>query len=565
MSSNSSINSLLSSTTSASSGVDLSSILAATVGASAPGLDVSAAVAAAIAADRAPETVWNSEVTTFTNQTNALTAIQSATQAIALDMQSLDTLNGPLAARTVTSSNVSSITATAASGTVAGTHNVVVGNLAATGAWYSDLAKSATATLPATSFTITTGSGATASIAIGSGINTLSVLATAITTATDSDGKSLGLTATVVTDATGSRLAIVSKTSGSAADFSITSTNYTGTSWSSPDIPVDATLGANSFTITSGGATSTISTTAGETYAQLAAAINNLNVGVTATAGTGVNGTNLSIASTDGTTPFSISEPSFGFTQAVAGENANITVDGVPINSASNTVSGVIPGVTLTLLGQTSASGTSLTVASDASQASTAINQFVTDYNAALGLVNAQFSYNSTSSSQGVLASDPTMRSLQSALMQALNFVSAPATGTTTVPTLGSMGISIGTDGTLSIDTSTFDNALTNNPTDVQNFFQGASLNGFAAQFNTALSSFTDPGDGAFTVDLSSIKTSSAAVTAQISSFETNYIANQRTLLTAEYSQAEIALQQLPTEMAQINNELGNNNGTSNG
>jgi flagellar hook-associated protein 2 len=158
------------------------------------------------------------------------------------------------------------------------------------------------------------------------------------------------------------------------------------------------------------------------------------------------------------------------------------------------------------------------------------------------------------------------MRSLQSTLMQALNFVSTPATGPTTVPTLASMGITVQTDGTLSIDSTTFDNALTNNPADVQNFFQGASLNGFASSLNTALNTFTDPGDGAFTVDLSSIKTNSAAVTSQISDFETNYIANQQTILTAEYSQAEIALQQLPTEMAQINSELGNNtNGNSNG
>jgi flagellar hook-associated protein 2 len=386
MSSTSSLNSLLSSTTSSTSGVDLSSILAASVGASTPGIDVTAAVAAAIAADRAPETAWNNEVTTFTNQTSALTSIQSATEAIATDMQSLNTLTGPLAARTVTSSDSSSVAATAASGTVAGTHNVVVNNLATTGAWYSDLATSATATLPATSFTITTGSGSTATITTGSGVNTLGALATAINSATGSDGKSLGLTATVVTDSTGSRLAIVSNSPGSASNFSITSTNYTGTSWQSPDIPTGATLGANSFTIASGGTTTTVTTTAGETYAQLATAINALNIGVTATAGSDANGTNLSIASTDGTTPFTISEPSFGFTQAVAGENANITVDGVPVSSASNTVSGAIPGVTLTLLGQTSASGTSLTDASDASQVSTAINQFVSDYNTAVGL-----------------------------------------------------------------------------------------------------------------------------------------------------------------------------------
>jgi flagellar hook-associated protein 2 len=561
MSSVSAINTLLGSTTSTTTpAVDISSILAATVGATTPGIDVTAAVAAAINALRAPERVWAAEQTTLSSQTTALTAIQTATEAITTDMQSLNTLTGPLSARTVASSSAD-VTATAASGTVAGDHSVVVNSLATTGAWYSDLA---TTPLPATSFTVTNASGLSATIRTGSGVDSLSDLATAINNATSSNGTSLGLTATVVTDATGSRLAIISNTAGSAGDFSIASANYTGTAWTSPDIPTGASLGANSITLTSGSTSATVATTAGETYAQLATAINALGIGVTATAGSDANGTNLSVVSSDSSTPFTISEPNFGFSQAVQGANASLTVDGVPISSASNTVTGAIPGVTLTLLGQTSAGGATLAVASDATQVSTAINQFVTDYNTALGLVNSQFAFNSTTNSEGALAADPTVRSLQSTLMSALNFVSTPATGTTTVPTLASLGITIATDGTLSVDSTTLNNALVNNPTDVQNFFQGASLNGFASSLSTALNSFTEPANGAFTVDLSSISSSNTDLANETSAFETNYIANQQTTLTAMYSQAEIALQQLPTQMAQINAELGNSPSGSN-
>jgi flagellar hook-associated protein 2 len=127
------------------------------------------------------------------------------------------------------------------------------------------------------------------------------------------------------------------------------------------------------------------------------------------------------------------------------------------------------------------------------------------------------------------------------------------------------MGISVGTDGSLTVDATTLDNAITNNASDVQNFFEGASLNGFANAMTTALNSFTEPANGAFTVDLKSIATSSANITTETNDFETNYIANQQTVLTAEYSSAEIALQQLPTEMAQINAELGNNSSNNNG
>jgi len=233
-------------------------------------------------------------------------------------------------------------------------------------------------------------------------------------------------------------------------------------------------------------------------------------------------------------------------------------VDGVPIQSASNTVTGAIPGVTLDLLGAAPGSPISLTVASDASAVSTAINQFVSDYNTALGLVTTQFSVDKSTNSQGVLGTDPTVVSLQSTLEQALNYVNTPATGTTTVSMLSDLGITANKDtGALSVDSATLDNALTNNPSDVQNFFEGAALNGFANFAYNQLNAYTSPANGAFKVDLSSNAATYASLTSQINDFEAGYIASQQSVLNAEFSRAEIALQQLPQEMAQLNAELG--------
>jgi flagellar hook-associated protein 2 len=97
----------------------------------------------------------------------------------------------------------------------------------------------------------------------------------------------------------------------------------------------------------------------------------------------------------------------------------------------------------------------------------------------------------------------------------------------------------------------------------VQNFFEGSALNGFANSFNTALDSFTDPTSGAFTLDLAGISADNTALTNEINDFESNYIANQQTVLTANFSSAEEALQQLPTELKQIQAELGNSSGSS--
>jgi flagellar hook-associated protein 2 len=387
--------------------------------------------------------------------------------------------------------------------------------------------------------------------------DTLNDLATAINDA------GVGVTATVVSDSTGSRLAILSNTSGSAADFSISS-SYT--SWTAPALTSTETLAAGTINLT--GATSTagsatITIAAGETYAQLATAINSAtdtagkSLGLTATATTDSSGnTNLTIVSTDGSTAFTIDQPSatsgsLGFTQSVVGVNASLTVDGVPIDSASNKVTGAISGVTLTLLGASSTAKVNLTVASDESAASTAINQFVTDYNTAMGLLNTQFTV--SNGSQGVLASDPTVRSLQSALQSTLSYTYTPTSGTTAVSSLYSLGITVGNDGTLSVDSSKLDSALANNATDVQSFFQGTSLNGFAASFNTSMKLFTDSSSGAFKVDLSSISTEYSDLATKITDYESGYIASQTTILTAMYTKAENALESLSSTMDQIN------------
>jgi len=470
MSSVSALNSLLSSA-SGSSSIDLSSILEAALGASSPGIDVTAAVNSAVTAAQQPEQAWQNQESTLQSQTSALTQIQTDATNLDNDVQSLNSLTGPLSARTVTSSNSSVVTASAASGSTPGNHVVVVNNLATTASWTSGVFANGSTALPAGSFTITAGSGATATVTTD-GTQSLSDVATQI------NGDNLGLTASVVTDATGSRLAIVASASGSAANF-------------------------------------TVSGSAG-----------------------------------------------FGFTQAATGLNASLTVDGINISSASNTVSGAVPGLTFNLLSADPGVDVSLGVAPDTTQAASAINQFLTDYNKVIADLNSQFTFSGTS--EGVLSTDSTIRNLQSEVLGALSYTYTPASGTTTVPNLSSLGISVNNDGTLTVDSSTLQSTLQNNFSDVQTFFQGTTLNGFANTLDQQLTSFISPSDGAFTVDLQSINNQITDLQTDITNFQTNYIQPLQTQLQSEYSQAEILLQQLPNEMKQISAELGQNS-SSNG
>jgi flagellar hook-associated protein 2 len=123
----------------------------------------------------------------------------------------------------------------------------------------------------------------------------------------------------------------------------------------------------------------------------------------------------------------------------------------------------------------------------------------------------------------------------------------------------------VNSDGTLAMNSSTLSNALQNNFSAVQNFFQGSALNGFGNSLDQQLTSFISPSDGAFTVDLHSISSENTDLTNDITNFETNIIAPLKTQLQAEFSAAETALQQLPNQIKDLDAELGLNNSSSGG
>jgi flagellar hook-associated protein 2 len=125
---------------------------------------------------------------------------------------------GILSEKEGSSSDSSVIDLTAASNaSVAGTHTVVVNNLAATSSGALTEITNATDTLSGKIVIKVGTSGTTQTISLTSSNNTLSGLASSINNA------GMGVTASVLTDETGSRLSLVSATSGTAADLSVTS------------------------------------------------------------------------------------------------------------------------------------------------------------------------------------------------------------------------------------------------------------------------------------------------------------------------------------------------------
>ena len=236
------------------------------------------------------------------------------------------------------------------------------------------------------------------------------------------------------------------------------------------------------------------------------------------------------------------------------GTNAQLTVDGVPLLSGSNTIRGIIPGVTLTLSG-VSYTPVTLDVQPDLTQVTTAINNFVTAWNQVMTDINNQETYSSTGT-QPVLLGDPSLDLLQS---QLLSGISASLSGNNGLVNLQSIGIQLQTDGTLSVassssaDSMDLNDALANDFSSVQNLFQAS--NGVGQTLQTSLTALTNSVTGPLNSDASGIASEVTDLNSQISDFQAQ-LQDTQTQLMAEYSTINTTLEQLPQTIASINSQI---------
>ena len=427
------------------------------------GIDVNATVSSILDGERGQETIWQQQQKTMATQQADLVQINSEISAFQQAFQALNDATGALSSKSVTSSQSGIVSASADPTATAGNHVVVVQSLASTASYYTDAVASASTALAQGSFTVQVGSGAVNTVTIDSKNNTLTGLASAINAA------NIGVTASVVNDASGARLALVSQTSGAAGAI---------------------TIGSNS---------------------------------------TGLN-----------------------FNQANAGANASLTVDGVPISSASNSVTGVIPGVTLNLNSASPGTQVAVSVSANTQDIQTALGNFVSKYNAIANQINTEFAYNAASGTAGNLSGDSGLRQIQE---QLLGDSAASTTGNGAVNSLADLGVTMNNDGTLTLDNGKLNDALTNHYADVQNFFQSTATGTFAQQLNNDLQTMTDSTQGALYLEINGLVQSQQDIQKQIDDFETNLQSQQQELLT-EYSQLNATLQGIPLTMQQLSAQL---------
>ena len=392
------------------------------------GIDVASTVSALMQIEEQPEVQLQQQQTDVSQQISLLGGISNDLQALATAANSLSDLNGGLQGKTATSSHDGIVTATADTTAAVGNHTVTVTNLATVSSSYSNVVPSTTQ-LGGAEIDVAYGDPnnptSTDKILIPTGDNTLQQVVSYI------NSSNYGVTASVVTDTSGSRLSLVSKISGAAGNLTVTS-------------------------------------------------------------------------------------PALTFTQGAAGVDAQLEVDGVPIDSATNTVTTALPGVTLNLASSAPGTPVTISVGADTDQATQTINNFVSAYNTVVNDINSQFKLDGNAQ-EGPLAGDSGLRSLQNQLLSAISY---SVSGTGQYVNLQSLGIEMQDDGTLQVNSKVLNDALTNHYQDFQNFFQSLTPKGFGNFFNTQMMQMTDVTEGPIALSVAGLQETNQSLNNDINDFE---------------------------------------------
>jgi flagellar hook-associated protein 2 len=426
------------------------------------GIDVTSIVNQILDSERGPEKLLQAQQIQITSESAALNKLSVNLSSLKDKVNTLKDFTGALSGMIANSSENNILTATAQNSAAAGSHVVVVNQLATTSSAYSTpLATSAT-TFGTGTITLQVGT-APVTITVDNQINTIDGLANYI------NAQSLGVKANIIQDATGTRLTMVSSSTG---------------------LPGNITLIGN-------------------------------------TSGLGLT--------------------------TVAGQNAALTIDGVPISSASNTVTGALAGVTLNLANAAPGTQVELELTADTTKAKQGITDFVSAYNTVISAINSQFTVDGSTNTAGPLAANSSLRALQASL---LSDVTYSISGNNGLISLASIGVDMNDDGTLTVNNAELDGVLAGQFSDVQNLFQSVSSGGLALHFSSDLGNLTDASQGLMALNLTQNASTLAMLKDQINSFEDRMTVREQQLIQ-QYSRIDVMLRQYPLLVDQITQQLG--------
>jgi flagellar hook-associated protein 2 len=273
-------------------------------------------------------------------------------------------------------------------------------------------------------------------------------------------------------------------------------------------------LGSGSISIKIGTNTvDTINITSGSSsLSGIAAAIDQANAGVNATVlfdgstyrlvltGDGTGTANaFTVSGTGGLAGLSYHAGASALSQSQGATNAGFSLNGIAITSGSNTIKGVIPGVSLTLAGSGSAT---VSVSQTTDNLDSAAQAVVQALNQTLTTINKETTF-TTASGGGPLLGDVGVEQLRQSLLDSLTaqIGVGSAAGSSSFNSLSSVGFQITSSGTVTLDDSTFQSAAQTNYAAVASLLGAV---GVASNSNVAVNGLASTPPGTYAVDVTS-------------------------------------------------------------
>ena len=376
----------------------------------------------------------------------------------------------------------------------------------------------------------------------GAGQNNISGLANAINNA------DAGVNATVLTTGSSNYLVVSASNRGAAAlqlndvtPGALITNNGTGTE-TSRQTYVDAAstpvLANGQLQLVVGSQSYSVDISANNSLNGLAQAINGANAGVTATVTGSAGAYSLSLTAS-GPTTIQLNDVSNLVSNTNQGSNASFQLNGIPVTQSSNSVTAIIPGVSFTLENTDPTGSVTLSLASNGSQLSSALQTMVTDYNTLVSQVHAQEGL-----STGPLGGDLIINQISSDMQQLATYWNPNSTNS--IRSLSDLGISFADNtGQLTFDQNRF-NALSETQLADAFTFLGSSTTGFgtlAANF----SQLTDPISGVIGMEESGLTKTNTSLNSQIATLNT-HVSQIQAAATAQAQQADALVAQLQSQ-----------------
>ncbi len=234
-------------------------------------------------------------------------------------------------------------------------------------------------------------------------------------------------------------------------------------------------------------------------------------------------------------------------------KDAIFKVDGLLFTKSENTVSDVIPAVTLTLKKITT-SPVTLEVSDDTEQIKAKIEDFVSKYNEIVNYIKENSTYDKETATGGSLWGDATTRTFVERLHR---IISSSVNVSGKYSLLSQIGIKTEKDGTLSIDEDKLNEALTDNIGDVITLFAGddSSTEGIGDKLYTALDSMLDPYEGLFAYRENTLSDMIKTLNDQIEKQE-DLLEKQEDMLNRQFAALEVLVQSYNAQSTYLSNQL---------